>query len=246
MKKIAVIGCSFSRWIDPKAGQSARCWPHSLSQYNPDLEVYNYAMYVNSCNMQYKMGIEFIKHQKHFDAIILQWTTEQRSTFIIDQKKPNPYFNKIVNYGDEAPNYWHIPEKANQWMKPNREMMHLSPGTLHRYTSKEIRKNKFLYAAETYASYGVGSGGYYASREATIAMQYTLKEVARKANMPLLQMDWLSKKGSQIEHDFETVDFTVENNFKFKRYVADAGYHFGNAGADAVAKKVNAWIENNV
>ena len=248
MKKIAVVGCSFSRWIDPEDTHkgTARCWPHSLSLINKDIEVYNYSMYVNSCSMQYYMAYSLMKQaRKDFDAIILQWTTEHRCSFLLD-KTLNQILKNIEPYGDLAPNYFHIAEEKNRWMDVNNEMMHISPGTLSKYSEKSINKNKFLSAGKTYVSSGVGVGGYYGARESTKALQFTLKEIAKKSGIPLYQMDWLDKRDSEISDCIDAVDLTVETEFNFRKYVADQGYHFNRRGADAVASLVNDWIQKNV
>jgi len=248
MKKIAVIGCSFSRWIEPKfrdKPHKAKCWPFALSQINEDLEVHNYAMYANSCNMQYFQAVEFIKRKQEYDAFVVQWTTENRFTFMINPKEPLPYL-RITQYSDKIPNYFHIPEEENKWMNINNEMMHISPGVLKRFTDREIKNNRFLSAGVTFMTNGVGVGGYYGSRESIKALQLTLKEIAKSSGAPLYQMDWLDRQDSVIENDIDTVDLIVEKHFSFKEYVADEGYHFNSAGSDAVATKVNDWIKNNV
>lgn len=247
MKKIAVIGCSFSR-LQPNCDPSvANCWPRSLSLINKNIEVHNYSMYVNSCSLQYVTAIELIKNFPHFDAIIVQWTTDIRYTLLLDGSNfKKPYLKYIQKYGDTVPNYWHIPEEKNKWMRVNNEMIHISAGTLNRYTDKEIRKNKFLSAGVTLITCGVGAGGYHGSRESIKALQFTLKEIAKQAGKPLYQMDWLDRQESKIEKYVKPVDLTVETKFNFSDYVADEGYHFNSNGAEAVASLVNSWIEENV
>ena len=248
MKRIAVIGCSFSRWIDPKDTYkgTARCWPHSLSLINKDIEVHNYSMYVNSCSMQYYTACNLIKHaRKEFDAIILQWTTEHRCSFLLD-KSLDQILKNIEPYGDLAPNYFHIAEEKNRWMEVNSEMLHISPGTLKAYSQKVINKNKFLSAGQTYVTSGVGAGGYYGARESVKALQFTLQEIAKKAGIPLYQMDWLDRRDSEISDYINAVDLTVETLFNFRKYVADTGYHFNGRGADSVASFINKWIQQNV
>ena len=246
MKKVAVIGCSFSR-LQPGCDASiANCWPRSLSLINKNIEVHNYSMYVNSCSLQYITAIELIKNITQFDAIIVQWTTDFRYTFLLDSNSKKPYLEHIQKYGDSASNYWHIPEEKNKWMYDNDEMIHISAGTLNRYTDKQIRKNKFLSAGVTLITSGVGAGGYYGSRESIKALQLTLKEIAKQAGKPLYQMDWLDRQNNMIEQYVKTVDLIVETKLNFSDYVADEGYHFNSKGADAVASLVNNWIEENV
>ena len=242
MKKIAVIGCSFSRWIDPTES-SPRCWPHSLSLMNTDIEVYNYSMYVNSCPMQYVMGFELLT-EKEFDAIIVQWTTQGRITFLMDKEKERPYRREIVKCKGSS-NYWMIPEEKQPWCDVNNEMIHFSPGILNRKTSRQIQKNRFYSAYETVATCGVGPCGQLGSAESIKADQFALKEIAKKTATPLYQMDWLNRL-SKVDGYIDVVDLTVETKLKFKRYVADNGKHFNTKGADVVASLVNKWIQNNV
>lgn len=245
MKKIAVIGCSFSRWINPWES-SPRCWPHSLSLINTDIEVYNYSMYVNSCPMQYVMALEFLKSNE-FDAIIVQWTTQGRMTFILDNDKERPY-RRAIEKSKGSSNYWMIPEEKQPWCDVNDEMMHFSPGILNRKTQKQIRKNRWYSAYETLSSCGIGAGGYIGSTESIKALQFALKEIAKKTGTPLYQMDWINRNRhtSLLAGYIDVVDLTVETSVKFSKYVVDRGKHFNTRGADTVAGLVNSWIQNNV
>lgn len=241
-----MIGCSFSRWRTP-GKINARCWPESLAKLNSNIDVWNYSMFINSPAVQYLEALHFLQHD-NVDAIVIQWTTFHRASFINhdNEFKLDPFLLPMTRDKDISPNYVHIPRDQGMWHDPFKEnkAYHFNAGSLSNVTKKDFKKNPFLSIYRDLLMHGVGSSGVVGAEETVYAYQNMLKTLSNKLNIPVLQFNWFHTEDRDLYRNL--VDFEVETQFDFKKYIADEGYHFGNPGADRLAKYINSWIIDNV
>lgn len=241
-----MIGCSFSRWINP-GKIDTRCWPESLAKLNSDIDVWNYSMYINSPAVQYLEALHFLEHRS-VSAIVIQWTTSNRASFINHDNEfiLNPFLYHMSREEDVSPNYVHIPRDQGMWHDPFTEnkAYHFNVGSLSNVTKKDFKKNPFLSTYRDLLMHGVGSSGVIGAEETVYAYQNMLKTLSNQLNIPILQFNWFRSADRELCQDL--VDFEVETKFNMKKYVADEGHHFGNPGADRLAKYINSWIIDNV
>lgn len=231
-KKIAIIGCSFSCWRDGSK-QNPTAWPEHLSKICRNITVFDYSMYVNSNTYQFEQARQiFERNPDKIDALILQWTTLNRRTFVKDA----PEFIPSLQY--KAPNYYYLEERKYTDIKNFSHMVHINPGTLDSQKSI-LRKNKFADCYETELAYSISDVNH-ASHHILEAYQQNIDSEAKKHNISLLQFGW-------FDVHKPCSGFSIEEELGFDKFVVDEGLHFGCEGSKKIAESlIRPWIQNNV
>ncbi len=265
---IVVIGCSWSiAFKDPEqtADDSHFSWPQYLSyslkhDYSISANVFNYAQLCNSSLAQlstfmHVMDWCFYNTRQKIDLVILQYTTENRVSFIDDYNKYHqslalknletpdfPEHMKECNYYQYhvGVDYSHDTNTKNGFKFNSAGILHLTPSM---NASTKV-KSKFQEAYETYLGY---------SFQNSLGMDYgheTLRSCVtnycKSKHISLIEfsqlrfpkkkvfVNQLTKQSSnkiKAQYLLEGIDFVVETKLKnFSKLVIDNGYHFGPAG----------------
>lgn len=237
-KNILVIGCSFSRAFSNKDDSLDRkiSWPELLARQNRDYNVYNAAQYCMSIPAQWATLEHILLHfHDQIDTVILQFTTIHRLTIIEDWYKylDNLNIKNFMNSIHGTKNYFQLPEQV---VNPNLNLLgikHLNPAQLPKRWKKTY-EDCLLYELGMYGML---------SQQFCQVIQDDMKNLVEKYNIPCISYKHYNDKNTtkenylelgQNERDRKNLDFVLQYEMEFDKYVVDDGFHFGYEGNEII------------
>lgn len=250
MKKILVVGCSWTRGAygsdnDPNPYRFTPT--HILYDLltNSGLEnfqIYNVSIFCNSVVTQ-AMVIQKYLNDFRPDFVVWQVTTPNRFGIFNDANK---FFNAINPTNLHHDNGKDSVQRPGHYLLPYRTAPRLSydeflgamwinPGmtkicNIAKSESWIVKMYKKLLV------YGIGDVGYHSVESAKAQIFYT-RSLMERANVPHLVYSWLKLPKNNIDKKFNYLDFTVEDEKLLENYWTDDGAHMSVKGNTHLMEK---------
>ena len=240
MKRILIIGCSWSRQFnDPGDAKISWCeiMHQRLQERGLAIETYNTSVVCSSIFDQW-YKLKFYLHYKTWDLIILQFTGFQRKTYIRDEWEYTETLKKLEPGGIHNLKDYYEPssgEMVPDWITygfNKHGYLHLNPGTAQasEYTSEY--KNAYL----TDCMFSLGDHDPQC-RELQILIEKQMIQDAKQDNIPVIAYRHWKQ---HLNKDYNNhLDFCVSTDLEnWKDYMVDGGHHFGRRGNTQIVEKL--------
>jgi len=240
MKKILVIGCSWSRqYADP--GDSIKIsWPELMQQQlldrGLDVQTTNTSQICSSIFAQWHNLKFYLPLQ--WDLVILQFTGTQRQTYVRDEIEYNSYLNTLAPGFNGVQGYTELDydTMVSDWITYgfNRHgFLHLNPGTAT--SSSKTSEMKEAYLTDCLHSMYATTQE---SKELQVLIEKEMIATVKSHNIPVIAYRHWRNPVYNIKYN-EHLDFCVSDDLEnWKDYQVDGGQHFGRRGNTALLEKL--------
>lgn len=239
MKKIAWIGCSFTRgryWNDQDPNEHGYNLPMLMALAKPQYQIHDYSRFSNTLPFEVSQLKTILEDHSDMrpDAIIFQATTGTR--FSLSKEISESLMLSGVNglkkdqgtlYRESIDNYFALPD--NEAFTPNKESINYDhSGTLHvgPYVWRQLpdawESKLFIDIME----YGVSVSNCGWLRQGYVLLA---EAMLKESGLPYILYEQLYYKGDSGR--YANVDFITHREMPdYKKYIVDYGNHFGITG----------------
>lgn len=208
--KIAVLGCSFSKWINSPTSPN---WPMIMSTFgNNDLDIYNLAMNGNSVEFQV-LQLYHILQTQDCDFVIWQLPPRFRGTFLDCDLETAMLDTSTLSATKQKSKNYFVPRKESA------DVMHWSsqlPPFLNKLRRSILKHNApyhYSLRDDAWFTYGIS--------------------MLEKRNKPYLTFQHVDKN---FDTDFTVQNELTEA--QWNQFITDDGFHFNEEGSKYVATEL--------